>query len=79
LRERAGLSGRALSLAAGLTPSHVKLIEGGIIRSPHLDTIIRIAKALGVPLEELAESPRRKVSASARKSARVASQKNAAA
>lgn len=51
-REMAGLSARALSSLAGLTPSHVSLIEAG---QPGIGskTAMKLAGVLGVSLDWL--------------------------
>jgi DNA-binding XRE family transcriptional regulator len=51
-REHRGLSARALAEAAEVTPSYVSEIETG--RKPgSLDAMAKIARALGIPLENL--------------------------
>lgn len=52
-REARGLSCRQVSLAAGLSQSAVAQIERQDIESPRLETLERIAIALGVSVEEL--------------------------
>jgi transcriptional regulator with XRE-family HTH domain len=51
-RERAGLTQLELAIAAGLTPATVCRLERAK-QSPHLDTIQRLATALGVKPAEL--------------------------
>jgi transcriptional regulator with XRE-family HTH domain len=51
-RERAGLTQLELAIAAGLTPATVCRLERAK-QSPHLDTIQRLAIALGVKPAEL--------------------------
>jgi transcriptional regulator with XRE-family HTH domain len=54
LRERAGLSQEELSYRAGIHRTQISLIEGGH-RVGRLDTVIKLAGALGVGVEELAD------------------------
>lgn len=54
LRKRAGLSQEALAERSELNPSEVSRIESGLT-DPAWGDVRRIAKGLGVPLEELAE------------------------
>lgn len=60
-REAAGLSMRALSLLAGENDSLVKRIESGHTRNPRIDTLAKLADALGCRVEDLtggdAEAP----------------------
>lgn len=51
-RERAGLTQLELAVAAGLTPATVCRLERAK-QTPHLDTIQRLAIALGVKPAEL--------------------------
>jgi transcriptional regulator with XRE-family HTH domain len=53
LREERGLTQRELARRAGLTPSGVGFIEHGQTRNPSAETVVAIARALGVPVEEL--------------------------
>lgn len=53
LRDREGISARALSLAAGLSPSYVGKIEKGEI-SPSFEAFARIALVLKMSLLEVA-------------------------
>jgi transcriptional regulator with XRE-family HTH domain len=55
LREAKGLTQDELATRAGLHRVHVTQIEGGRYESPRLDTLRRLAKALGVSLAELLE------------------------
>jgi transcriptional regulator with XRE-family HTH domain len=59
LREERGLTQREVARRAGLTPSGVGFIEHGQTRNPSAETVVAIARALGVPVEELlaAEEP----------------------
>lgn len=52
-RERAGLSARALDEKAGITPGHTTLIESGRRESPAVETIRKLAEALGVSIDWL--------------------------
>lgn len=51
-RERAGLTQEKLAWAAGLHQTEIGRIEAGR-RNPGLDTIIKIARGLGIPAAEL--------------------------
>jgi transcriptional regulator with XRE-family HTH domain len=53
LREERRLTQRELARRAGLTPSGVGFIEHGQTRNPSAETVVTIARALGVPVEEL--------------------------
>jgi transcriptional regulator with XRE-family HTH domain len=55
LREKKGLSVRALAEKAGVDWSAINRIELGKAK-PRLDTLERLAKALGVGLRDLMES-----------------------
>lgn len=57
LREERGLTQREVARRAGLTPSGVGFIEHGQTRNPSAETVVAIARALGVPVEELLEEP----------------------
>ncbi len=57
LREERGLSQREVARRAGLTPSGVGFIEHGQTRKPSVETVMAIARALSVPVEELLEKP----------------------
>lgn len=52
LREQAGLSVPALAAASGLTRQQIHGYESGR-NEPRLSTLIRLARALGVPPAEL--------------------------
>jgi transcriptional regulator with XRE-family HTH domain len=52
-RERAGLTVRQLADAAGLVPSTVSRLETGQIATPRPDHLQRLARALGIDVEEL--------------------------
>lgn len=53
LRIKAGLSARELSKKAGLTESHIALIERQIATNPTQKTLEAIALALGVSVTDL--------------------------
>lgn len=55
-----GLSQEALARRAGLSQPHVQMIEAGKRRHPQFRTVERLADALGLPVESLTESPKRK-------------------
>jgi transcriptional regulator with XRE-family HTH domain len=52
-RERAGLTVRQLADAAGLVPSTVSRLETGFIATPKPDHLQKLARALGIDVEEL--------------------------
>ena len=52
-RNKKGWSQEKLAREAGVSYQTVIKIERGYIRSPRLDTILKIAKALGVSLDDL--------------------------
>jgi transcriptional regulator with XRE-family HTH domain len=54
LRVAAGLSQQALSNAAGLSTSVVSQLEQGTNLDPRLSTLLALADAMGVTLDELA-------------------------
>jgi transcriptional regulator with XRE-family HTH domain len=54
LRRAAGLSQEELSFRAAIHRTQISLIEGGH-RMPRLDTLIKLAGALGVSLQDLLE------------------------
>ncbi len=55
LREERGLTQREVARRAGLSPSGVGFIELGQTRKPSAETVVAIARALSVPVEELLE------------------------
>jgi len=57
LREERGLTQREVARRAGLTPSGVGFIEHGQTRNPSAETVLAVARALGVPVEELLREP----------------------
>lgn len=52
-RLRAGLTGWALDVKAGLARGHSALIETGKRQNISIGTVLRLAKALDVPASEL--------------------------
>jgi transcriptional regulator with XRE-family HTH domain len=55
LREERGLTQREVARHAGLTPSGLGFIEHGQTRNPSAETVVAIARALDVPVEDLLE------------------------
>jgi transcriptional regulator with XRE-family HTH domain len=53
LRERAGLSQRALSSLAGLSPSEVRLLESRERMDPRARVLVSLARTLGVTTDFL--------------------------
>lgn len=53
IREQKALSLRQLERLSGVDYSTISKIETGESRSPKLETIVRLAQALGVDLSEL--------------------------
>jgi transcriptional regulator with XRE-family HTH domain len=58
-REQRGLSGRALAALAGVSHVHIVNMEAGR-GDPLLSTLERLAKALGVRVEDLLHTPQTK-------------------
>ncbi|MBA3757991.1 HAD-IA family hydrolase [Candidatus Saccharibacteria bacterium] len=56
-RKRAGLTQQELCHSAGLSYSTLAKIERGAIKSPSVFTVAGIARATGVPLEDLLDLP----------------------
>jgi transcriptional regulator with XRE-family HTH domain len=56
LRERAGLTQEQEAKMASVSPTTISGIESGKITRPHLKTLLKIARALGVDVGELRES-----------------------
>jgi transcriptional regulator with XRE-family HTH domain len=52
-RQRAGLTVRHLAEVAGLVPSTVSRLESGLIATPRPEHLQRLARALGIDVEEL--------------------------
>jgi transcriptional regulator with XRE-family HTH domain len=55
LRERQGLSQAALSRRARVAQGYISAIEAGHKRNPGIETLRKLAKALGVPVTALLE------------------------
>jgi transcriptional regulator with XRE-family HTH domain len=55
LRERAGLTQEQEAKMAGVSPTTISGIESGKITRPHLKTLLKIARVLGVDVGELRE------------------------
>jgi transcriptional regulator with XRE-family HTH domain len=55
IRDRQGMTQRALAKAANVTPGYIAQLELGSKKNPSLAVLKRIAKALGVPVTELLE------------------------
>jgi transcriptional regulator with XRE-family HTH domain len=53
-RGRAGVSALQIARAAGIDPATYSRIESGENASPSFETVVRIATALGLDLQELA-------------------------
>src|SRR5215217_4222853 len=61
-RDAQGLMVSEVARRAGLTVSGVQFVEDGRVRNPSVDTVVKIARALGVaPGELLKEAPELKV------------------
>jgi transcriptional regulator with XRE-family HTH domain len=56
-REAKKLSQKALAEAVDLSTSLIAQIEQGVITDPRISSVIKIAKALGVSLDELMAEP----------------------
>lgn len=53
LREKQNLSLRDFEKLTGLTYSFIANIERGIVKDPRISTVIKLAKGLGISIEEL--------------------------
>jgi transcriptional regulator with XRE-family HTH domain len=53
LRKAAGLTQQALAVKAGLSMASVIHLEGGRTPDPRMSTLLALAKALGVTVDEL--------------------------
>jgi len=53
LREKRGLSSRELSRIAGINNATISEVEGGKIKNPSVQNLVKIALALGVSLDFL--------------------------
>jgi transcriptional regulator with XRE-family HTH domain len=58
-REALGLSRDTLAARAGLSPDGIRLIEDGHRPTPRFVTVAAIARALGLRLDDLAQSSER--------------------
>ncbi len=52
-REKKGMTQAQLAKRAKLTQAYVAMLEAGVKKNPSLAMLRRIAKALGVPVEDL--------------------------
>ncbi|MBF6331407.1 helix-turn-helix transcriptional regulator [Nocardia transvalensis] len=52
---RAGRDLGEIARAAGISPETLRKIEAGRLPSPAFGTVVGLSRALGVPLEDLAE------------------------
>jgi putative transcriptional regulator len=57
LREDRGISANALSIKAGLARAHLNSLENGQIQSLNIDTLEKVAAALGVAPADLLTPP----------------------
>ena len=55
LREQRGLSQAALAKRSGVAQGYISEVEAGQKKNPGVETLRKIAKALGVPVTELLE------------------------
>ncbi len=55
LRERQGLSQRALAQRVKVTDAYIAMLETGKRKNPSLDIVRRLAKVLGVSVAKLVE------------------------
>jgi transcriptional regulator with XRE-family HTH domain len=55
LRENKGLSQAALAKQSGVAQGYISQMEAGEKKNPGIETLKKIAKALGVPVTELLE------------------------
>jgi transcriptional regulator with XRE-family HTH domain len=53
-RELKGISGRELERQSGVSDSEINHIETGHTREPGFRTVVKLARALGIPIERLA-------------------------
>jgi transcriptional regulator with XRE-family HTH domain len=53
LRREKGLTQEALARKADISFHTVVKLESGGIKNPKIETVVRIAKALGIPIETL--------------------------
>ena len=55
MREGNGWTQRDLAKQAKITPGYIAQLEMGVRKNPSLETLKRLAKALGVPVTALLE------------------------
>ncbi len=55
LRERKGLSQLELAKRAGVAQGYISDLEAGRKKNPGIETLRKLARALGVPVTELVE------------------------
>jgi transcriptional regulator with XRE-family HTH domain len=55
LRQKKGLSQKALAEQVGVTDAYITMLESGKRKNPSLDILKKLAKALDVPVTELLE------------------------
>ncbi len=55
IRISKGLSYRKLAALSGVSFTQIEKIESGIAHNPKLETVCKLAKALGVGLDDLVE------------------------
>ena len=53
LRERAGLTQDELATKAGISQPYLSQLEAGSVKRPAVQVVHRLAKALGVTIEDL--------------------------
>ena len=53
LRQRNGLTQEKLAIEAGIPYTTLTKIESGVIKKPAVQTVVKIAKALGIRVEDL--------------------------
>lgn len=53
IREDRGISQSELAERCGMSPGQISKMETGVQKNPHLDTVVAMAAALGVSMEEL--------------------------
>lgn len=53
IRELRGISQTELADRCGMSPSQISKLEIGAQKNPHLDSVVALAAALGVSIEEL--------------------------
>ena len=58
LREERALTQVELAKKAGISPSTLSLLESGKVERPHVSTIRKISRVLGVEPQELRATPK---------------------